>query len=245
MNSRRSDSLILLAGILLVWQLLFWALGANAIAPPAATVARAAALLETRSFWLNAGATGVAFALASAIAVVGGILLGLWLGFHRFSGDVADPIIGTLYSIPKITLYPLILLLFGLGLSAKVAFGVIHGIFPIAIVTMGAVRNVAPIYRKTARTMRLSILSTAATILAPAALPEILAGIRAGVALTLLGIIIGELFAATTGIGVALIRATDIHNVGDILALTLLLFLFAVAINACLHYVERRVRHDG
>jgi NitT/TauT family transport system ATP-binding protein len=173
-----------------------------------------------------------------------GLLLGLWLGLHRFAGDVADPILGSLYSIPKITLYPLILLLFGLGMSAKVAFGVIHGVLPIAIFTISAVRGVAPIYLKTARMLRMSRSAIAMTIFAPAALPEIVAGIRVGVALTLLGTLIGELFAATTGIGFALIRATDVHDVADILALTLLLFLFAALINGLLHYGERRMRHE-
>jgi NitT/TauT family transport system permease protein len=237
------DYLFLVGGTLLVWQVLYFLVGADALAPPAATIARAAHLLVTVDFWRDAAATGTAFALASVIAIVGGVAIGLWLGFHRFSGDVADPILGTFYSIPKITLYPLILLFFGLGLSAKVAFGVIHGVFPIAIVTMGAVRNVAPIYRKTAQMMRLSVPATVATILAPAALPEIFAGIRTGIALTLLGTIIGELFAATTGIGFALIRATDIHKVDDILALTLFLFLFGVGINACFQYLEHRLRH--
>ena len=98
---------------------------------------------------------------------------------------------------------------------------------------------------KTARMLRLSRISAVATISAPAALPEILSGIRAGVALTLFGTIIGELFASTSGIGVAIMRATDIHNVVDILALTLLLFAFAAIVNGLLHYVERRVHHDG
>ena len=64
------------------------------------------------------------------------------LGAHRLSGEVAEPILVALYSIPKITLYPVILLLFGLGISAKIAFGVIHGIIPVAIFTMNAVRNI-------------------------------------------------------------------------------------------------------
>jgi NitT/TauT family transport system permease protein len=149
------------------------------------------------------------------------------------------------YSIPKITLYPIILLIFGLSLTAKIAFGVIHGIFPVAIFTMNAVRNVAPVHRRTAKALRLSPLATIATVLAPAAIPEILSGIRIGIAVTLLGILIAELFASSSGIGFALIRATEIHNVVDIFALTLLLFLFAVAINTLLHITERRVRHDA
>ena len=74
-----------------------------------------------------------------------GCCIGFVLGFSRFATEVADPILGTIYSIPKITLYPIILLVFGLTLSAKVAFGVLHGIFPVIIATMAALRNVAPV----------------------------------------------------------------------------------------------------
>ncbi len=245
MKSGRFDYVLLLAGFLALWQLLHWAVGPDVVSSPWATIARAVELLEMRAFWGHIGATLTAFAFASIISIGAGIALGLWLGLFRFAGDVADPILGTLYSIPKITLYPIILLMFGLGVSAKIAFGVIHGIFPIAIFTMNAVRNVAPVFRRTARVMQLSSISTAATIMAPAALPEILAGIRVGVALTLLGTLIGELFAATSGLGFALIRAMDVHNVVDILAITLLLFCFAAGLNASLRLVERWARHGG
>ena len=91
--------------------------------------------------------------------------------------------------------------------------------------------------------MRLSPVATAATIMAPAAFPEILAGIRVGIALTLLGTLIGELFASTSGVGFALVRAMGIHNVTDILALTLLIFIFAGSINVSLQIIERWMRH--
>jgi NitT/TauT family transport system permease protein len=245
MKSRAFDVVALVAALLLAWQLLSLAVGENIVAPPAATIRRAVELLQTPSFWGHAASTGIAFALACVIAITGGVLAGLWLGLRRFAGDVADPILGTLYAIPKITLYPIILLVFGLSLSAKVAFGVIHGIFPIAIFTMNALRNVAPVYRRTARMLRLSPVATVTTILVPAALPEILTGIRIGFAVTLLGTLIAELFASTSGIGFALLRATDVHDVVDILALTMLLFAFAAIVNALLHVVERRVRHHG
>jgi NitT/TauT family transport system permease protein len=245
MKSSRFDYALLVVGFLALWQLLHWAVGPNVVSSPWATIARAGALLGTPAFWGHANATVTAFALASVISIAAGIAIGLWLGLRRFAGDVADPILGTLYSIPKITLYPIILLIFGLGVSAKIAFGVIHGVFPIAIFTMNAVRNVAPVYRRTALVMQLSPVTTAATIMAPAALPEILAGIRVGVALTLLGTLIGELFAATSGLGFALIRAMDVHAVVDIMAITLLLFIFAAGVNASLRFIERWARHGG
>jgi NitT/TauT family transport system permease protein len=245
MKSRAVDIVVLVLGLLLAWQLLSLAVGANIVSPPVTTIARAIELLQSPSFWGHAASTGLAFGLASVIAIAGGVVGGLWLGLRRFAGDVADPILGTFYSIPKITLYPIILLVFGLSLSAKVAFGVIHGIFPIAIFTMNALRNVAPVHRKTARMLRLSPVATVATVLMPAALPEILTGIRIGFAVTLLGTLIAELFASTSGIGFALLRATDVHDVVDILALTMLLFTFAAIANALLHVLERRIQHRG
>jgi NitT/TauT family transport system permease protein len=243
MKSRASDIVIMVAVLLATWQLLSMTVGENVISRPATTILRALELLGSPTFWGHAASTGLAFGLACAIAVVAGVLVGLWLGLRRFAGDVADPILGTLYSIPKITLYPIILLIFGLSLSAKVAFGVIHGIFPVAIFTMNALRSVAPVHTKTARMLRLWPVATIATIMVPAALPEILTGIRIGFAVTLLGTLIAELFASTSGIGFALIRAADVHNVVDILALTMLIFIFAATVNALLHLLERRVQH--
>lgn len=245
MRRRFVDTLILFGALFALWHILSLSLGEHILTSPARTVERAVELLETSDFWHHAASTGEAFGLAIVLATAGGVLTGFWLGLRRFAGDVADPILGTLYSIPKITLYPIILLLFGLSLSAKVAFGVIHGVFPIAIFTMNAFRNVAPVHRRTARAFRLSPLATVATVLAPAALPEILAGIRIGFAVTLLGTLIAELFASSAGIGFILIRATEIHNVADILAITMLIFVFAAAVNALLHLVERRFWQHG
>jgi NitT/TauT family transport system permease protein len=243
MKPQKYDALLLAAGFLVCWEILYLLVGEDVVSSPSATILRAVSLLQTQNFWRDAASTGIAFAYACLIGVGGGLLFGLGIGFSRFATEVADPILGTIYSIPKITLYPIILLIFGLSLAAKVAFGVIHGIFPVAIFTMNAVRNVAPVHRRTAKVLHLSPLATIMTVLAPAAIPEILSGVRIGIAVTLLGILIAELFASSSGIGYALIRATDIHDVVNIFALTLLLFLFAVAINSLLHAAERRVRH--
>lgn len=245
MKGQKSDALLLAAGFLAGWEILYFLVGADVVSSPFSTILRVAALLQTQDFWGDVASTGTAFGYACAIGIGGGLLLGLTLGLSRFAAEVADPVLGTVYSIPKITLYPIILLVFGLSLAAKVAFGVIHGIFPVAIFTMNAVRNVAPIHRRTAKALRLSRFATIATVLAPAAIPEILAGIRIGIAVTLLGILIAEFFASSSGIGYALIRATDIHDVAGVFALVLLLFLFAVAINSLLHATERRVRRQA
>ena len=147
-----------------------------------------------------------------------------------------------LYSIPKITLYPIVLLAFGIGMPAKIAFGAIHGIVPIAIFALGAVRNLNPVYAKTARVKRMSPGKIASHVLLPAAIPEIFTGIRIGFSLTLIGTLLGEMFASQRGLGYLLIQAIGLHNVRVIMALTLLLVVIAVTASALLLAVDRRLR---
>jgi NitT/TauT family transport system permease protein len=198
-------------------------------------------MMTSGGFWSNAAATGIAFLWASLIAIGGGLVLGLLFGLSRFAGDVADPILNALASLPKITLYPVILLFFGLGISAKIAFGAIHGIFPVIILTMNGVRTIRPVVRKTARVMRLGTLETMRTVLLPAALPEIFSGLRIGVALALLGTLVGELFASDRGIGFLLMSYVNRQDGTGVIALTVILFALAVAGGATLLAVDARL----
>ena len=157
------------------------------------------------------------------------------------SGEVFEPILTALYSIPKVTLYPVILLIFGIHMSAKVAFGTIHGIVPIIIFTMDAVRNIKPVYIKTGRLYRLDPATMARTILIPAAVPEIFTGLRVGFSLTLIGTLIGEMFGSLQGLGFVLMRAIGLHDVKMIMAVTLLLVVFAASINTILLMIDHRL----
>ena len=147
---------ILVACLLAGWQLLFWFAGSGALTSPAETIAFTLQLVASPSFYPHLAETAKAFAVALGIAISCGILIGFSLGLYRFASEVAEPVLVALYSIPKITLYPIVLLAFGIGMPAKIAFGAIHGIVPIAIFALGAVRNLNPVYLKAARVMRLT-----------------------------------------------------------------------------------------
>jgi NitT/TauT family transport system permease protein len=245
MRQRAIDFTLLVMGMLILWQILSLVVGDSAVASPADTLAYTSQLLRTHDFWRHAAASGHTLALASVIAMLGGLLLGLLLGLNRLAGDVADPLLLTMFSIPKITLYPIILLVFGLGLSARVAFGVMHGIFPVAIFALNGVRNIKPIHVRAARSLNLTPASTALTVLLPAALPEIVTGLRVGFAATILGTLIGEMFASTEGLGFLLVRSLDSHEVAQTLSLALFLFVVAASANAIILAVERRLHRTA
>ena len=242
---RALDILILLAGLLFAWQTTFWLFGDLAITPPAETATRAIQMLGSERFRPELMETAHAFTVALVLAMLSGLSLGLILGFHRLSGEVCEPILSALYSIPKVTLYPIVLLIFGIGMSAKIAFGAIHGIVPIVIFTMDAVRNIRPVYVKTGRVYHLGAMSMARTILVPAVLPEIITGLRVGFALTLIGTLIGEMFGALSGVGFVLMRAIGLHDVKTIMAITMMLVVFAALANTLLLGIDRRVHHGA
>ena len=237
--TRRWDWLFVLGAILLIWQALFLYAGDVAITPPDRTILFAGQLLASASFWGHAQATLTAFAYALAISAAGGVLLGLVLGLRRFAGDVAEPILASFYTIPKVTLYPVMLLVFGLGVSAKVAFGVIHGLIPVTLFTLAAVKNLRPVLLRSARAMRLSPAQIGLRVLAPAVLPEIISGLRVGFALTMLGVLIGEMFASQRGLGFLIINGINSHDVRMTTTVAMLVVVFAVAANGALLVAER------
>jgi len=122
-----------------------------------------------------------------------------------------------------------------------VAFGTIHGIIPIAIFAMNSVRNLAPVYLKTARVLHLSKAETLRTVVIPAAIPEIVSGLRIGFSLTLLGVLIGEMFASQRGLGYMIMNAIGLHDVPTMMAVILMLAVFAVAANAVLLWLDQRL----
>lgn len=241
--SRQSllNALKLVALLLAGWQVLAWVVGDVALRSPWQTMAFTAKFVAMPSFRGHLTETARAFGLALALAVAIGLSAGFLLGLNRFASEVLEPVLIAIYSIPKITLYPILLLMFGLGIAAKVAFGTIHGVIPIALFTIAAVRNVRPVFLKTGRVMGLGPAGMISGILLPAAMPEIFTGLRIGFSLTLIGTLLGEMFASQRGLGFLLMNAIGLHNVDVIMALTFLLVLFAGSASGFLLYLNRRL----
>ncbi len=236
---------ILIAGLFLFWELAYRIVGDLAMRSPLYTLKFTWALMQTDLFWLHLSSTMQAFGAALAIAIGLGLLLGFVLALHKLSGDAMEPMLVALYSIPKVTLYPIILLVFGLGMEAKIAFGAIHGIIPVALFTLNAVRATRPILIKTGRVLKLSSSEMVRAILFPAAVPEIFTGIRVGFSLTLIGTVLGEMFAAQHGLGYLLMNAISLYNVELIMSVTFLLCVFAATVNTVLLVIDHRLHHGA
>jgi len=241
LGSRAVDLAILAGVVLALWQLAHVWGGDVAMTTPLGTLRHTAFTLTSAEFWPHAGATLTAFLIALLLAAGAGVLIGALLGYHRLSGEVAEPVLVAIYSIPKVTLYPIILLFFGIRISAEVAFGALHGIIPITLFTMNAVRNINPMFIRTGRILRLPPWVLLRSVLLPATLPEVFTGLRVGFALTLIGTLLSEMFGSRRGLGFMLMNAIGLHNMEVIMSLTFMLVVFPGSVNALLLVVDHRL----
>jgi NitT/TauT family transport system permease protein len=238
---RAADTLIIVIVALLAWQALHQLVGTTALPGPLPTLAYLARFVPTERFAENAWATLICFFYALVLSYGIGLAIGAWMGTHRLSGAVGEPILISLYTLPKVTLYPVVLLIFGLSLSGRVTFGAMHGVLPVALLTMSAIRNIPAVYMKSARTLQLSRWQMIFTVLFPATLPEVVAGLRIGFTLTLLGVILAEMFAAKRGLGFLIINAMQLLQTEEMIAVAVVLFVFAAVANALLLWIEHQL----
>jgi NitT/TauT family transport system permease protein len=240
---RAADTFAILVALVLAWQVLHQVVGATALPGPVPTLSYLAKFVPTARFIENATATLVCFAYALAFSYAIGLAIGVWMGAHHLSGAVGEPVLISLYTLPKITLYPVVLLIFGLSLPGRVTFGAMHGVLPVALLTMSAIRNIPPVYLKAGRTLHLSTAQTIFTVLLPATLPEVVAGLRIGFTLTLLGVLLAEMFAAKQGLGFLIINAMSLLQTEEMITVAVMLFAFAALANALLLWMEHRLHH--
>ncbi|GGF63036.1 hypothetical protein GCM10007301_23520 [Azorhizobium oxalatiphilum] len=230
--------LVILAGFL-GWEVLHFVVANSSLPSPFETIVQMGVLLRDPDFWKQASQTGYAFGIAVVLSTLGGIALGILLGMGRLAGQVAEPILVNLYSLPKVTLYPVVLLIFGLGISARIAFGIMHGLIPLTLFTMNAILQLKPVYRRSAAVMGLTSWQTAFTVILPAILPQVITGARLGVSLCLLGVLIGEMFAARNGLGYMVTHAMERGDMPTVLAVAVMIAAVALAANGLLLALDR------
>ena len=232
--------------LLAVWQVAGMLAGDFYIATPVQAVEAIADGISDGWFFESLAATVGAVAIGFAIAAVAGLWIGVTLGMIPFWRKVMEPVVLSVYTAPKVTLFPVFLVAFGFGLSSKIAFGAFHGIFPIAIITMNATRGIAPVHLKVARSLGLSRRATFRQVVLPSILPSVVTGLRIGFGLTLLGVVLGEMFASRSGFGYELVQAITVHDMPRMYGIIAAIVVIALAINALFLRWERSAeRHTG
>lgn len=211
--------------LLILWEAIYLVVGRPAMASPLQSFSD---LVTSFGSWLpDIGTTLLALLIAFVIAALVGITLGFLIGLSPFWTQVLDPILVVLYSIPKVTLYPVFLLIFGLTLQGRVAFSAFHGVFPILIICVAATRAIPETYLKVGDSYQMSFPQKVRHILIPSIMPQLVVGLRTGFNLCFLGLILAEMFASSKGIGRRLIDYVSLNRPSSILGLILIIVFLA------------------
>jgi ABC-type nitrate/sulfonate/bicarbonate transport system permease component len=181
-------------------------------------------------------------AVAYAMAVLAGLGIGFGLGLYRTLGRAYGPILAALYAVPAVVWYPSLMLFFGLDSSSKIAFGFLLGFFPITLAVLAGIRQVNPHLVMVARAFGARPLATFLKVMVPAMLFTLVGGLRTGLALTVIGVIVGEILGTRAGIGSLINHAYGLFRTADYVALVLVTLVLVVASDVIASLVEHRAR---
>ncbi len=193
------------------------------------------------SIWVHLWATGKVVVLGYSISVLIGVPLGTLMGRSVLVRDTLEPFIMAQYSAPTAAFLPLLIIWFGIGLWSKVILVVLGGVFVIIINTQAGVANVDRRLIETARSFRASEMQILRKVVAPSALPFIIAGLRLAIGRVLIMVVVAELFAANAGIGYLIFQAGAMYDTTLIFVGVTILAVTGVFLNSCLRRVERRL----
>ena len=191
--------------------------------------------------WENVGASLYRLAVGLVVGGLPAIVIGLAMGLYHPVRAALDPLISATYPIPKSSLLPLILLIFGIGEASKIAMVAIGVFYPVAINTAVGVRQIPPIYLDVGRNFRASRWNTFRTIALPGAMPLIMTGIKLGAGMGLVLIAIAEMVGAKSGLGYMIWNAWELFDVTTMYVGLFVIALIGFAMNSALDAVERRV----
>ncbi|HEU5319736.1 MAG TPA: ABC transporter permease [Methylomirabilota bacterium] len=191
--------------------------------------------------WVHVGATLERVAVGFATGAALGVGLGLAAGHLRPVRDLVEPLVELLRPIPPLAVLPLFIVWVGIGEPSKVGFITYATFFPIFLTTVTGVRQIDPLLVRAARSLGARGVPLFARVILPAALPDILTGLRLGVALAFFVIVISEFIGAEHGLGYLINDGRNFFLVPQMLGAAVVLGLLGYAGNALLRLLERRL----
>src|SRR5262245_56897518 len=248
MDSRQIKSAPLVLGIgsfaviLLVWESavrLGW-VNAFFVSQPSAIAAILAHAARDGELWHNVSVSFREFAIGYGLSVVVGILGGALAGRFRIVEYALDPFLWFLYSAPLIAFYPIFVLWFGLGAPTVIAITFLFSVTQIAANTLRGIQNVDLRLLRAARSFGATERDLLWKVILRASVPMVVAGLRLGVGRALMGVVVGELFGATAGLGHSISYYGALLITTDMIASLVVVIVVGVLCTQGLSAVEAR-----
>jgi NitT/TauT family transport system permease protein len=230
---REREQTILGAGfillIILVWESLPWVVklprGLSLFFTTPSAVAQAFHQLVVDNkiqshFYISA----IEFVLGLGMAIAVGLPLGLVMGRSRIMDAMLDPFVTALNATPRLIFLPLLILWFGIGIWSKVMIVFVGALFPLLINTYQGVKNVDKVLVNVVRSFGANEWQIMRVVALPNSVPYIMAGLRLAIGRALLGVVVGEFFGASKGLGFMIASAATNYKV-DVVFVGVFIFM--------------------
>jgi len=230
---------IVTAGLLLaLWHYSVAWTGTKVFPSPLSVEKAVAELINRHVLWADIGDSLRRVALGFGAAVFIGIPFGLWLGWRPAANQVVSPVLQILRPISPIAWIPVAIIFFGVGDRAAVFLIFLASFFPIVVACVGAVSSVPPVLLGAGRNFGLSTPQLLMRVVFPAALPQILVGLRIALGIAWLVVVAAEMIAVESGLGYLVI---DSRNSGKRYDLVVAAMLIIGIIGLALDFIFRRL----
>lgn len=239
-RSRRRAILSIIGG-LLIWEFVGRYVVTNPIlfAPFSKVIVAGWGLAISGELQRHLAVSAIEFLIGFGLATLVGVALGFLMATSRFTQDVLDPWVSFFYSSPLVALIPFFILVFGVGISSKVAIIFTVAIFPILLNAFVGVRSANADLLEVGAAFNCTRAQIFSKILFPAALPFVIVGLRLGIGRALTGVVVSELFGSTAGLGWLIGTAGQSFDTPTVLFGVLMFSTIGVAMVEGLKWVER------
>jgi NitT/TauT family transport system permease protein len=194
------------------------------------------------TFWPHFRATMVEIAIGFIVGTVLALIAGYGLARSNLFERLASPYLVAAQAVPILVFAPLLVVWFGSGLLSKAVICSLIVFFPVAIATMVGIRSVDPRLLELGRSLRATKRQILTTLEIPAALPNIVGGLRVGATLSVVGAVVGEWAGASTGLAVLINLAKgSLFDIPLMFATVLTLALVGIALYLAVVVAERRL----
>ncbi|HPP82870.1 MAG TPA: ABC transporter permease [Rubrivivax sp.] len=179
--------------------------------------------------------------LAFGIGAVLGLVLGLWLALAPTASAILEPYIKAANSMPRIILAPIFAVWFGLGIGSKVALGITLVFFVVFFNVYQGVREVSPVVLANARMLGAGRRQLLRHVYLPSATSWVFGSLHTSVGLAFVGAVVGEYLGSAQGVGYLILQAEGTFDINTVMAGILVLTAFALALDAAVGRIERRL----
>jgi NitT/TauT family transport system permease protein len=243
-TERTRDRLLSIAspvGLLLVWEIgaRFGFIDTRFFPAPSSILATLWTMLLSGELWLHTSTSLVRLFWGFIVGGVPALVLGIVMGLSRPVRALVEPVIAATYPIPKSSILPLALLIFGLGEGSKIFMVAVGVFFPVAINATTGVLEINRIYLDVGKNFKASRWNTFRTIALPGALPVIMTGVRLGIGMGLVLIAVAEMIGAKSGLGYMIWSAWETFAVEQMYVGLFVIAIIGFAVTIALNEIEK------